>query len=207
MRSFLIAAILVALGIVTWRHFATDVRGPWGGLTREAPSLPSAFRFPVEEDEESFVNRAARTAREAATDAQSAAEQAGRALNRAASANMREAVSLAAGEAERAVDAAMAGVQDALRDPSESSRSAAEGALAAADHATDIVTEGTEVLGEKARRWWVERAGTFRAHITEADLAPDLEDRLLHAWDRQRTPRKQSRTSFRNSGFNWKSEG
>ena len=158
MRSFLIAAILVALGIVTWRHFATDVRGPWGGLTREAPSLPSAFRFPVEEDEESFVNRAARTAREAATDAQSAAEQAGRALNRAASANMREAVSLAAGEAERAVDAAMAGVQDALRDPSESSRSAAEGALAAADHATDIVTEGTEVLGEKARRWWVERA-------------------------------------------------
>ena len=185
MRSFLIAAILVALGIVTWRHFATDVRGPWGGLTREAPSLPSAFRFPVEEeDEESFVNRAARTAREAATDAQSAAEQAGRALNRAASANMREAVSLAAGEAERAVDAAMAGVQDALRDPSESSRSAAEGALAAADHATDIVTEGTEVLGEKARRWWVERAGTFRAHITEADLAPDLEDRLLHAWDK-----------------------
>ena len=59
MRSFLIAAILVALGIVTWRHFATDVRGPWGGLTREAPSLPSAFRFPVEEDEEAKSGRGA----------------------------------------------------------------------------------------------------------------------------------------------------
>ncbi|KFI33510.1 hypothetical protein CG51_13065 [Haematobacter missouriensis] len=185
MKSFLIAAILVAIGVLTWRHFATEVRGPVGGLAREAPSPPPVFRFPVEEDdEESFVTRAARTAREAATDAQSAAEQAGRALRSMTSTNLREAVTLAAGEAERALDAAISGVQDALRDPSESTRSAAEGALAAADHATDLVTAGTAALGGKAQHWWAEQAGAFRANIAAADLTPELKDRLLQVWDK-----------------------
>lgn len=182
MKSFLIAAILVAAGVLGWRYLATDISGPVGGLAREAPEPPPAFRFP-DEEEESFVNRAARTAREAATDAQSAAEQAGRAFSGMTSDTVRGAVTRAAAETERAVDAAVDAVQDALRDPSESTRSAAEGALAAADHATGIITEGTAMLGEKAQSWWGERAAAFRGHIGGSDLSPDLKDHLLHVWD------------------------